>query len=86
MPASQGMTSHTLERCSMPPEVRITHYLTHLPSISPDSAERRHDIDDAADNLVLENNDEEEFYSGSGQAARADRGQRGAGAAEPFKR
>ena len=45
-------------------------------TISPDSAKRRHDIDDAADDLVLENNDEEEFYN-MASGARGQRSARG---------
>ena len=84
MPASQGMTSHTPGRRSMPHGVRKTQYLTHPPTITPRDAIRPALIEQDIDEPILEENHEVEFYNGTQQAARADRGQRGAGVAEPF--
>ena len=62
----------------------MTQYLTHPPTITPSGAFRPVLIEQDLDELVLEENCKEEFYSGNLQAARARVTGRVAGAAEPF--
>ena len=62
----------------------MTQYLTHPPTITPSGAPRPALIEQDLDEPVLEENYEEEFYSGNLQAARARVIGRVAGAAEPF--
>ena len=63
----------------------MTQYLTHPPTITPSGAVRPALIEQDLDELVLEENYEEEIYSGNLQAARARSIGRGAGVAEPFR-